>query len=265
MDLKIHNRRLIRASTHGRGIYELTLDDNPKQGVELFIRHTKLDTGRFVTVNDMHFPTDPEMLVANGNSPDIKLDTPDSNGMYQFPLSKKRINFLEFVDFLLDDSMNIAIHETKNIISKVYVQVHNRGVISANNVQVMLLLSTASSPSSSSETVLPPLPSNYDIHVKGGTPINNSDWKTVGIVVLDNLRVGSPKIAVFDLPSNMFKPLSEMTENKQQPYILALVHHKDDQFTNNETNTNTLSKSERKTALKKLKLVQFTGPLSPSI
>jgi hypothetical protein len=262
IDLKIHNRRLIRASTHGRGVYERTLDDLPKQGVELFIRHTQLDTGRFVTVDRFSNPLNPVILVTNGNSPDIKLDTPDSNGLYQFPLSNKHINFLEFVDFLLDDSMNVAIHNTKNIITKVYVQVHNRGVIPANNVQVMLLLSNISS----SEGIPPPLPSNFDISVRNGTPINNSNWKTIDIVTLDNLRVGSPKIAVFDLSSNEFTPLSDVNANKQQqPCILILIHHKDDQFTNNEINTDTLSKSERKTALKKLKLVQFTGSLQSSI
>ena len=204
MDLKIHTKRLIRASTHGRGVYERTLGNLPKQGVELFIRHTQLDRGRFVTVDNLPDPTKPGTVVKNGNSPDIKLDTPNSNGLYQFPLSNKYINFYEFVDHLIDDSMNVATHPTSNIITRVYVQVHNHGVIPANNVQVMILLSTISSEG------IPPLPTNFDDNIRNGIPINNSNWKTLGIVTLDNIRVGSPKIAIFDLTSNILTSISHI-------------------------------------------------------
>jgi hypothetical protein len=257
-DLKIHNKRLIRASTHGRGVYERTLDDLPKQGIELFIRHNQLDRGRFVTVDNLPDPTNPAMVVKNGNSPDIKLDTPDTNGSYQFPLSKKDINFLEFVDTLIDDSRNIATHPTTNIITRIYIQVHNHGVIPANNVQVMLLISN--SPSEE----IPHLPTAFDKNIREGIAINNSNWKTAGIVTLDNIRVGSPKIAIFDLQSNIFSS-EPTTLNENNPYhLLAFVHHIDDPFKNTEINTDTLSRKERKAVVKKINVVQFTGTFSSS-
>ena len=258
MDLKIHTKRLIRASTHGRGVYERTLDDRPYQGIELFIRHTQLDRGRFVTVDNLPDPTNPGMVVKNGNSPDIKLDTPDANGFYQFPLAKKEINFLEFVDTLRDDSVNIATHPTTNIITRVYIQIHNHGVIPANNVQVMLLISNLPSEE------IPLLPTAFDNNIREGIAINNSNWKTVGIVTLDNIRVGSPKIAVFDLKSNIFSSAS-ITLNENNPYhILAFVHHKEDPFKNTEINTDTLSRKERKAVVKKINVGQFTGTFPSS-
>ena len=258
MDLKIHTKRLIRASTYGRGVYERTLDNLPKQGVELFIRHTQLDRGRFVTVDNLPDPTKPGMVVKNGSSPDIKLDTPNSNGLYQFPLSNKYINFYEFVDHLIDDYMIVATHSTSNIITRVYVQVHNHGVIPANNVQVMILLSGFSPEG------VPSLPANFDDNIRNGIPINNSNWKTLDIVTLDNIRVGSPKIAIFDLTSNILTSISTLNGNDHY-YLLALIHHPDDPFKNSEIITDTLSKSERKAALKNIKVIQFTGTLPPPL
>jgi len=252
IDLKIHTKRLIRTSTYGRGLYERTLDDVQKQGVELFIRHTQLDRGRFATAENIADPTDPKKVVKNGNSPDIKLDTPDPNGHYQFPLSKKEINYLEFEDTLIDDSTIVATHPTTNILSRVYVQVHSHGVVLADNVQVMLLISNIASEEA------PVLPPAFDNNVREKLAINNSNWKTLGIVKLDNLRVGYPKIVTFELNSNIFS--SEITLNRNNSYyLLALVHHTDDPFRNTELNTDSLSKNERKAALKKIRVIPFEG------
>ena len=150
-DLLLHNpRRLLRAATHGRGVYERTLPDTPKQGVELYVRSTQLDQGRFAAANGLPDPTAQGQMVYFWRGPDIKLDTPNAMGQYQFPLTGT-IDFLQFVDTLTDDFQNVATHATANIITRVYVQVHNRGVTPANNVRVMLLLANASAG-------LPPLP-----------------------------------------------------------------------------------------------------------
>ena len=140
LDLKIHSKRLIRASTHGRGVFERTLDSVPKHGIELYVRDTQLDQGRTTSIDNLPDPTNPGTLVKHWRGPDIKLDTPDINGVYQFPLTGATINFLDFVDTLTDDFQNVATHATENIVTRVYVQVHNRGVIPANNVKVMILL-----------------------------------------------------------------------------------------------------------------------------
>ncbi len=253
IDLKLHaGRRLLRASTYGRGVYERTLDAGPKAGIELYVRDTQLDQGRFATTNWLPDPTNQGELVRHWRGPDIKLDTPDAMGHYQFPLTGT-INFLQFVDTLVDDFQNVATHATATITTRVYVQVHNRGVVPANGVQVMLLLANAS-------TSLPSLPPGYEADVQAGNPINTANWQTIGFDTLDDVRVGAPKIASFNLTSDKLPPPASLAGNNHH-CVLALVHHPDDPYTSTQTHTDTNSLQERKAAHKNLTVVQFTGTL----
>jgi hypothetical protein len=254
-DLLLHNpRRLLRAATHGRGVYERTLTEVPMPGVELYVRSTQLDQGRFAAVNNLPDPTNLGQVVKFWRGPDIKLDTPDATGQYQFPTSGN-IDFLQFVDTLTDDFQNVATHATANIITRVYVQVHNRGVLAADNVRVTLLLANASAG-------LPALPAGFDVNVRNGIPINTAGWHTVGSTTLNDVHVGFPKIAAFNLLSSMLPPPANLAGN-QHHCVLALVHHADDQFVNTQTNVDLLSGGDRKAAHKNLTVVQFTGTLPP--
>jgi len=259
LDLKLHNpRRVLRASTHGRGAYERTLDNLPKQGIELYVRDTQLDQGRFTTINYLPDPTDQGETVRHWRGPDIKLDTPDVNGDYQFPLGGT-INFLDFVDTLSDDSKQVATHATSTTTTRVYVQVHNRGVLAADNVQVMCLLANASAG-------LPPLPAGYEANVQSGTPINTADWQTLGFADLGDVRVSFPRIAAFDLTSDKLPPPANLAGNDHH-CVLALLHHAADPYTSSTTNTDQNSRNERKAAHKNLKVVEFTGtvPAPPPV
>lgn len=250
--------RLLRAATHGRSVYERTLDTAPKEGVELYVRDTQLDEGRFTTINSLPDPTTPGETVRHYLGPDIRLDTPDAAGDYQFPLTGS-IDFLEFVDELSDDSRNVATHATEDITTRVYVQVHNRGVEPANGVRVMCLLANASAG-------LPALPAGYDVNMRNGTAISTANWETLGFTTLDNVRVGAPKIAAFDLPSSLLPPPTGLAGNDHH-CVLALLHHEDDQYISTETQTDVNSKQERKAAHKNLKVVEFTGtvPTAPRV
>lgn len=255
MDLVLHSpKRVLRAATHGRGVWERTLPDGPRAGVELYVRSTQLDLGRSAVLNGLPDPTAPGETVRFWRAPDIRLDTPDANGQYQFPLGGS-IDFLQFVDKLTDDFQGVATHATANIITRVYVQVHNRGVTRADDVRVTLLLARASA-------ALPALPAGFDANIRNGIPINTSDWRTVGTVVLQDVRVSFPKIAAFDLPSSML-PLPANLAGNQHQCVLALVHHADDQFSNSQTVVDTLSREDRKAAHKNLTVVQFSGTLPP--
>ena len=251
MDLALHpGRRLLRASTHGRSVYERTLDAGPKAGVELYVRDTQLDQGRFATVDGLADPTRQGQTVAHWRGPDIKLDTPDANGNYQFPPTGT-IDFLAFQDTLSDDFQNVATHATATITTRVYVQVHNRGVTTADNVRVMLLLANAS-------VALPSLPPALAVNVQSGTPVTTGAWRTVGFDVLNGIRPGAPGIAAFDLTSNLLPPPANLAGN-QHHCVLALLHHPSDPFTATQTGTDALSVMERKAAHKNLTVVQFTG------
>jgi hypothetical protein len=256
-DLLLHNpRRLLRAATHGRSAWERTLPDTPKQAVDLYVRSTQLDQGRFGAMNGLPDPTAQGQVVYFWRGPDIKLDTPNAMGQYQFPITGT-ISFLEFVDTLTDDFQNVATHATANIITRVYVQVHNRGVIPADTVRVMLLLANASAG-------LPALPPGFDVNLRNGLPINTANWHTIGFDTLNDVRVGFPKIAAFSLPSTMLPPPANLAGNQHQ-CVLALIHHADDQFTNTQTNVDILTSGDRKAAHKNLTVVQFTGTLPPEM
>lgn len=256
IDMVLHNRsRLLRAATHGRGVWERNLADTPALGIELYVRDTQLDQGRFPTVNGLQDPTAPERKVYHWRGPDIKLDTPDSTGQYQFPPSQA-MDFHQFVDLLKDFPFAITqfpVHATPNIITRVYVHVHNRGVLPANEVRVMLLAANASAG-------LPPLPLGYDINVRMGMPIQTEHWRTVGIVTLNDVRVGMPKIAAFNLTSNLLPPPANLAGDNHQ-CVLALIHHPDDQYTSTITDTDANSLAERKASHKNLALVQYMFPL----
>ena len=259
MDLALHApRRLLRAATHGRSVYERSLDTAPKPGVELYVRDTQLDQGRFPTVNGLPDPVHQGQTVVHYRGPDIKLDTPDVNGHYQFPLTGS-ISFFDFDATLSDDFQNVATHATATITTRAYVQVHNRGVTRADNVQVMLLLANASAG-------LPPLPAGYAANVQSGTPITTSSWRTVGFATLNDVRPGAPKIAAFNLTSNLLPPPAMLNGN-QHHCVLALIHHPSDPFVATQTVTDSLSIGERKTAHKNLTVVQFVGslPAAPPI
>ena len=77
-DLQIHHAsRLLRASTHGRGLYEYRLDPPSLGGIELYIRHTVLDTSRGENTDGKNDPTQwPPTLLDHRKSPDIKVDVP---------------------------------------------------------------------------------------------------------------------------------------------------------------------------------------------
>ncbi|MBE8516924.1 hypothetical protein ILP97_05240 [Amycolatopsis sp. H6(2020)] len=256
LDLRLHPAsRLLRASTHGRSVWERRIDGVSAAGVELYVRDTQLDQGRSATVNGLPDPTTPGGFVAHWRGPDIKLDTPDATGKYQFPLTGD-IDFYEFVDTLTDDFQNVATHATATIVTRVYVQVHNRGVVPADNVRVVLLLANASAG-------LPSLPAGFDANVRNGTPITSASWRTVGIVTLDGIRAGFPKVAAFSLPSSMLPPPANLSGN-QHHCVLALVHHADDPFTSTTTVPDSLSPGDRKAAHKNLHVVQFTGTLPPA-
>jgi hypothetical protein len=118
---------------------------------------------------------------------------------------------------------------------------------------VMLLLANASAG-------LPNLPVGFATNVQNGTPITTTNWKTVGFATLDDVRVGFPRIAAFDLPSSMLPPPANLAGN-QHHCVLGLVHHASDPFTATQTVTDLMSPAERKAAHKNLTVVQFIGTL----
>jgi photosystem II stability/assembly factor-like uncharacterized protein len=255
-DLQIHNgARLLRASTHGRGLYEYRLDPPLLGGRELYIRDTTLDTARGENTDGRNDPSRwPTSAVAHWRSPNIKVDVPTPAG-YQTPTNQ--IDFLQFHEVIVDGSNGIATIDPPLVVhNRVYVLVHNRGPLIANSVRVLTAITNAS-------TVLSPLPAGYTANIQAGTPLAGPDWTTIGIVTLNNLWPGYPQVAAFDLPSNLL-PLPASLPGQSHFCLLAFVHSTEEQFIATQQNVNLLTIQERKVGQKNLHIVQFVGtPPSP--
>ena len=189
--------------------------------------------------------------VAHWRGPGIKIDTPDVNGDYEFPFVGG-IDFLDFTDKFIHDARNVATYATATITSKVYVSVHNRGVVPADNVQVMLLLANAFCRS----VALPP---NFAADVQAGTTYTTGNWRTVGVKTIHDVRPDAPKIV--ELPPGCptcFRrrraSLGSSTIGRRRASRKRCVHVDGDQHDN-------ISRGERKAAHKNLAVVQFTGTL----
>jgi hypothetical protein len=256
LDLQIHpTARLLRAATHGRSMFEYKLDPPPQADVELYSRDTSLDVGRANTVDGLSDPeTWPAQPVLHYLSRNIKVDVPTPAG-YQTPTSS--IDFLIFNDVIIDGSQQTATIDpaTGTVVNRVYVEVHNRGIVQVTSVQVMLLLANASAG-------LPLLPAGYQANVVSGTPISTAFWQTVGVYTITNLRAGFPQIAPFSLPSTMLPPPASLP-GQSHHCLLAFLHSSQDPFTSTQTNADLLTITDRKVAQRNVELVAFVGTPPP--
>jgi photosystem II stability/assembly factor-like uncharacterized protein len=184
--------RLLRAVTHGRGLWEVELDKRTnKHDVDLYVRDHIMDTGRFVpssSGNEKSPFQDPlRNIVYNDKAnltfeefdylfwwmcADIKVDTP----FYQIDIDE--VDYVKF-EYRIR-SMNLK-EGCKN---RVYVQVHNRGIKDAGDVTIKLLWakvlnSGSEDKSRSKEPNLPDIPQNF-----WNDSADLGLWKQIGIKFL---------------------------------------------------------------------------------
>jgi photosystem II stability/assembly factor-like uncharacterized protein len=172
-DLSLHSAtRLLRAATHGRGIWERKLDSTAMTNVDLYLRDHLMATSRILPAPAPVIATfdDPLQHVAIGDQlwwwmcADAKVDSPAAiTHTYQMPVSA--------VDYLAFETKLAHTDPQRTVTNRVYVQVHNRGIQPATNVTVKILYADAT-PS------LPNLPSDFWTAFPGnGT---TTDWKPIG-------------------------------------------------------------------------------------
>jgi hypothetical protein len=187
-DLALHNsRRLLRAATHGRSVWERPIQAAPCPMVDLYLRDNIVDTGRVLPSPDnLPHPFVPTTFVHHWQSPDIKVDAEEGS-----PTAYQTAAVIDnYVDF------EAAIqHRTgrRNRTNRFYVQVHNRGVAKATNVQVRGFFADA-------HLGLPNLPADF---WTGGRPFvgtpSSTDWTPVGQTrTFPVLEAGEPGIAEWD-------------------------------------------------------------------
>ena len=182
-DLQIHGpRRLVRAATHGRSIWERPIDSAACPLVDLYMRDNILDSGRVQPTPSANHPFDAALWAGHWQSEDIKVDAPEPN----FQTTNIVSDYVAFASLQ---------HRTarRNRTNRFYVQVHNRGVNVAHNVQVRAFFA-ATSPG------LPPLPGDFWTGGRpfAGTP-SGPNWTPIGATFnLGDLEPGEPGIAEWD-------------------------------------------------------------------
>jgi hypothetical protein len=182
LDLQIHDpSRLLRATTHGRGVWEFPLQGPVSRDPDLYLRVDYADNGRIgaggarsAWVEGAPDPTrppptsGPEFRVYHWMSPDIKVRRGSLSGLP--PLSSP----LTFYDFAfkigdwVDSTTNIETADVSGP-NRIFIQVHNRSVrqsVAGAQVNVLLLLADAS-------TALPTLPANYRDRINA---VDTSNW-----------------------------------------------------------------------------------------
>jgi hypothetical protein len=252
LDLQLHaaSRRL-RAALHGRGVFEYKLDAPVPPDVELYVRDTTLDLGLTPTTDYLNDPASwPVQPTRHWESANIKVDVPTTAG-WQTPTPQ--IDFYQFNDKITDGSQGVAALDPSagTVTNRVYVEVHNRGITVAPAVRVMLLLTDAS--------VSLTLPAGYTTNVLNGTPVTSPPWQTVGIKTVTNLRVGTPQVVEFNLPSTMLPPPSSLPGDSHYCLVAILHSPSNDVFASTVTSVDALAISDRKVAQKNLHIVQFVG------
>jgi hypothetical protein len=170
---------LLRAATHGRGLWEVRTDLTAQPTVDLFLRNHIMDTGR--SLSNAPVPAaweDPTRYIALNDTcywwhcADIKTDAPPS-----WQLQPSEVNYLNFETRLTHENPE------KGNQNRVYVQLHNRGPLPANDITVKVMTAGASAG-------LPDLPP--DFWSAWPNSAGDAHWTPVGapqtIATLEPLR-----------------------------------------------------------------------------
>ncbi|MEP7384448.1 MAG: hypothetical protein ABI910_22435, partial [Gemmatimonadota bacterium] len=171
VDLAVHGRaRLLRAATHGRGVWEIELDAVSGSDPELYLRVNYADTGRapggsrFPWVEGAQDPTRKGFTIYHWKSPDIKVRRPSLGG----PTLAAPPDMLDFAANIGDyvDTSNAETADDAGM-NRLFIQVHNRALtpLAGTDVRVLLLLTDAAGG-------LPALPADYATRIINGDTTN---------------------------------------------------------------------------------------------
>ena len=179
-DLRLRDgSNLLRAATHGRGLWEVRVDGTTHPTVDIFVRDHVMDGGRAPSGPSVPAGWEDATRFIALNDPcywwqcaDIKTDAPPS-----WQLAPTEVNYLNFETKLVHE------HPEKGNQNRVYVQVHNRGPLPASNVTVKIMTAGASAG-------LPDLPA--DFWTAWPNSAGDANWTPVGtpqvIATLEPLR-----------------------------------------------------------------------------
>jgi photosystem II stability/assembly factor-like uncharacterized protein len=146
-DLQLHTPtgRLLRAATHGRGLWQRNLDQAITPNVDIYVRDHMMDGARFLpTLSPVAATYDaPLQGVKIGDQlwwwmcADVKVDAPAA-GTHAYQMDVADVDYFAFETKLAhrDPQRSTA---QRTVTNRLYVQIHNRGLQPASNVTVKVL------------------------------------------------------------------------------------------------------------------------------
>ena len=191
-DLRLHEAtRILRAATHGRGLWEKLVDAPSTPAVDIYVRDHLMDTARVSPTPCGVTATfdDPTRYVALGDPQyfwmcaDIKIDALEGTvPSYQIPVAA--------VDYVAFEALQHR-QPQRTKVNRVYVQLCNRGFQPATNVNVKILWADASAG-------LPLLPNDFWTAFPGNST-NTSQWRPVGAAqTIASFKPGKPVVLEWD-------------------------------------------------------------------
>lgn len=175
-------KRLVRAATHGRSIWERPADAGTCPLSDVYMRDNHLDTALTTPPpSGVQHPYVPTKTLHWWQSADIKIDAPDaSTNLYTTP--GLNINYIDFEELTHNNPR-------RDTYVRVFAQVHNRGVEKATDIKVRAFFADASAG-------LPALPTDFWSSFPSGTPTDLSVWRPVGPTqTISEIKQGQPEMA----------------------------------------------------------------------
>jgi hypothetical protein len=169
VDLAVHERtRLLRASTHGRGVWEIQMDAAGGLDPDLYLRVNYADTGRtpggarFPWLEGAPDPTRQGARVYHWMSADVKVRRPSFGGLPALSSPPDYLDYAVNIGDYVDSTSNVETADSSGP-NRIFVEIHNRGLtpVPAAQVRVCLLVTDASAG-------LPALPAGYAGHINAG-------------------------------------------------------------------------------------------------
>jgi hypothetical protein len=185
-----NDKRLMRAVTYGRGLWERPLDALTAPDTELYLRDNALDLGRPPTPEGPNpFEAGKSEKVFSGA--DLKVNASGATEVTS-TVDYTSLSGIDYIGF--HDLPDRKLQHGKD--TQIYLQVNNRGPSPAQNVQARLFWANKEGGS------FPDLPASFWTPFPTGDPADTSKWHPIGPAqTVAELRPVEPVILTFSWPA----------------------------------------------------------------
>lgn len=250
VDLQFHpTRRLLRAATMGRSVWERPVDTIAPPDVstaDVFIRDNIVDLGRYSTHATAPDPLNPPGQVSWLDGVDIKVDAKSLLGNFDKPISTQDYSGSGAIDYISFQQLE---HEDfiRGRQAHVFVQLTNRGPQKATGVTVRLYWARMSG------DTIPALPADFWGSFPDGNLGAAGAWQAMGAKqTVGELPAGSPRIAQFD-----FSPPDESVDLA----VMAVMTSVEDPLNGSGTDVATIAQNNKHVVVRRVPVSVSTAEI----